>query len=219
MITGFNTDVRRGEVVFHVQTEDKGLHNPCIESLVYVGGQILARRRAGYRSLLKEGRGKEDIARLMEHQHRLLIDEIRGGKLDQRLEEARGVRPATPPPETEDAEKVPGGDGAPAADETGAEELAVEEAAAGEAAAEEPAAREPGTEELAADEAAARGPEAEEPEAEKPAVEAPSAAEDVFELVGEEPVADLPVAEAQPSEPPVEVAPDPSLAAEVVPDP
>lgn len=97
MITGFNTDVRRGEVVFHVQTEDKGLHNPCIESLVYVGGQILARKRAGYRSLLLEGRGKQDIARLMERQHQLLIDEIQGGQLDERLQELRGERPAAEP--------------------------------------------------------------------------------------------------------------------------
>ena len=42
MITGFNTDIKHNEKVYHIQTEDKGLQNPYIESLVYVGGEILA---------------------------------------------------------------------------------------------------------------------------------------------------------------------------------
>jgi len=41
VITGFNTDIKHNEKVYHVQTEDKGLQNPYIESLVYVGGEIL----------------------------------------------------------------------------------------------------------------------------------------------------------------------------------
>ncbi len=85
MITGYNTDIRHGDRVFHVQTEDKGESNPCIESLVYVGGQILARKRAGYRRLLEGGEGKQAILDLMEKQHRLMIAEIRTGKLDDQV--------------------------------------------------------------------------------------------------------------------------------------
>ena len=40
MITGFNTDIRHNDKVYHIQTEDKGLQNPYIESLVYVGGAV-----------------------------------------------------------------------------------------------------------------------------------------------------------------------------------
>ncbi|HVS00580.1 MAG TPA: hypothetical protein VMW27_28420 [Thermoanaerobaculia bacterium] len=85
MITGYNTDVRHKEVVFHVQTEDKGASNPFIESLVYVGGQVLASKRASYASLLEEGKEKEDIVALMDHQHRTMIAAIRHGKLDDKL--------------------------------------------------------------------------------------------------------------------------------------
>ncbi len=85
MITGYNTDIRHGEHVFHVQTEDKGMSNPCIESLIYVGGQILARKRAGYRRLVEGGEGKQAILDLMEKQHRLMIAEIRTGKLDDQV--------------------------------------------------------------------------------------------------------------------------------------
>lgn len=86
MITGYNTDVRHNEVVFHVQTEDKGMANPLIESLIYVGGQVLASKRASYAELLAEGKEK-DILTLMDHQHRTMIAAIRHGKFDIRLAE------------------------------------------------------------------------------------------------------------------------------------
>ena len=50
MITGYNTDVSHHDLVMHVQTEDKGLDAATIESLVYVGGQIIGKRRSGYRT-------------------------------------------------------------------------------------------------------------------------------------------------------------------------
>jgi hypothetical protein len=92
MITGYNTDVRHNEVVFHVQTEDKGLANPFIESLVYVGGQVLASKRASYAEMLAEGKEEKDIVTLMDHQHRTMIAAIRHGKLDAKLAELLGGR-------------------------------------------------------------------------------------------------------------------------------
>jgi hypothetical protein len=87
MITGYNTDVGHHEVVLHVQTEDKGLEVASIESLVYVGGQILGKRRIGYRDLLEGGEGKDAIGQLMDRQHRLMIAEIRSGNYDDQLAE------------------------------------------------------------------------------------------------------------------------------------
>jgi hypothetical protein len=95
MITGYNTDVRHREMVFHVQTEDKGADNPFIESLVYVGGQVLASKRANYADLLAAGRDEKEIVALMDHQHRTMIAAIRHGKLDGKL--ATLVRPQTSP--------------------------------------------------------------------------------------------------------------------------
>jgi len=86
MITGYNTDVRHNEVVFHVQTEDKGAENPFIESLVYVGGQVLAAKRAGYADLIAQERGDRPIVELMERQHRTVIAAIRSGRFDGKLE-------------------------------------------------------------------------------------------------------------------------------------
>lgn len=85
MITGYNTDVRHADVVFHVQTEDKGSGNPFIESLVYVGGQVLATKRASYADLLAQGKDDKSIVALMDHQHRTMIAAIRHGKFDDKL--------------------------------------------------------------------------------------------------------------------------------------
>ncbi len=87
MIGGYNTDVRHQDVVFHVQTEDKGAGNPLIESLVYVGGQVLAAKRASYAEALAEGQSVQAIAKMMETQHRRVIAAIRAGKFSEKLQQ------------------------------------------------------------------------------------------------------------------------------------
>jgi hypothetical protein len=83
VITGFNTDIRHNEKVYHIQTEDKGLQNPYIESLVYVGGEILASKKTSYADQVKSGGAEEKwIANLMEQQHRTMIAAIKRGRLD-----------------------------------------------------------------------------------------------------------------------------------------
>ena len=85
MLTGYNTDVGHRGLVFHVQTEDKGRESANIESLVYVGGQILGKRRTAYRELLKAGDVKAAVIDLMDRQHRLMIAEIKNGNYDRQL--------------------------------------------------------------------------------------------------------------------------------------
>lgn len=83
MITGFNTDVKHGDRVFHVQTEDRGLENPVMESLVYVGGEIIASKKTPYADLLDgNGNNSKAIQELMESQHRKIIAAIQRGRFD-----------------------------------------------------------------------------------------------------------------------------------------
>ena len=96
MITGYNTDVRHNEVVFHVQTEDKGTDNPFIESLVYVGGQVLAAKRASYANLLANGTEDKAVVELMERQHRTVIAAIKNGRFDDKLEARMGAKEGGP---------------------------------------------------------------------------------------------------------------------------
>jgi len=82
VITGFNTDVKHKNRVFHIQTEDKGDANPYVESLVYVGGEILATKKTSYAEVLKEGRDDHAVQDLMEQQHRTMIAAIQRGRFD-----------------------------------------------------------------------------------------------------------------------------------------
>jgi len=83
MITGFNTDVQYEGRVFHVQTEDRGLDNPVVESLVYTGGEIITSRRSAYADLARSSDYSEgEVARRMESQHQALIREILSGRFD-----------------------------------------------------------------------------------------------------------------------------------------
>jgi hypothetical protein len=83
MLTGYNTDVSYGGEVFHVQTEDKGIHSPIILSLVYRAGTILAAKRTPYTNLIQDGIVDElAVAQILNKQHQILVAAIKAGKSD-----------------------------------------------------------------------------------------------------------------------------------------
>lgn len=82
MLTGFNTDVEYGGVVYHVQTEDKGLQTPFILSLVYTGGAILASKRSPYDDLIAEGFDESVLAGRLSRQHKLICAAVHAGRIE-----------------------------------------------------------------------------------------------------------------------------------------
>lgn len=82
MITGFNTDVSHEGRVYHVQTEDRGTDNPCLESLVYVGGTIIAKKRTSYKEELGKGVTEDMIASRLKRQHQVIIAAIKAGRIE-----------------------------------------------------------------------------------------------------------------------------------------
>lgn len=83
MLTGFNTDVEYEGRVFHVQTEDKGLLNPVVESLVYAAGEIVGSQRSSYGDIAEPSLYSEtELHRRMEAQHQAVIREVMSGRYD-----------------------------------------------------------------------------------------------------------------------------------------
>jgi hypothetical protein len=82
VITGFNTDIEHDGVVYHVQTEDKGLESPLILSLVYVGGAILAAKRSRYEDLIESGFSEEVLNKRLKRQHQLICAAINAGRIN-----------------------------------------------------------------------------------------------------------------------------------------
>ena len=103
MITGFNTDIEHDGVVYHVQTEDKGLDSPIILSLVYVGGTILASKRSPYEDLIASGFSDEVLSERLKRQHRLICAAINQGRIDD-LKKMSGRPKAAPAKSAEEAE-------------------------------------------------------------------------------------------------------------------
>lgn len=108
VITGFNTDIEHDGVVYHVQTEDKGLDSPIILSLVYVGGTILASKRSAYEDLIAEGFSEEVLAERLKRQHRLICAAINSGRIDDlKKMSGRAKEAAQPKQDVVDVETAP----------------------------------------------------------------------------------------------------------------
>ena len=117
MITGFNTNVRHGGRVFHVQTEDSGIKNPHVISHLYFGGTILSSEKRTYDQLLEqEGDLTSAIRSLMEEQHRRMLEGLKRGDFDavivDRLgapEDGTATGKAAAPAEPAEAPSAPAG--------------------------------------------------------------------------------------------------------------
>ena len=82
MVFGFNTDIKVGKNVYHVQTEDRGPGNPVIDTTIYMQGRVLHKRATSYKEFLESPQFEEGVLRQrLEEQHRAIIDELRSGKL------------------------------------------------------------------------------------------------------------------------------------------
>jgi len=82
MSSGFNTDVRVGENIFHVQTEDRGPSHPVIDTAVYQNGRVVHRRSSNYQEFATSAEFSiEGVRQRVEEQHRTIIQELRSGAL------------------------------------------------------------------------------------------------------------------------------------------
>jgi hypothetical protein len=110
VITGYNTDVEHNGVVYHVQTEDKGLRTPVILSLVYTGGAILASKRSPYDDLIASGFEENVLVERLERQHKLICAAVYAGRIEELKRMGAPVAPApviaTPTPPIQRTEKA-----------------------------------------------------------------------------------------------------------------
>lgn len=80
MLVGYNTNVPYKGAIYHVQTEDSGLKNPMIITLLYLKGTILASKKTNYSHIAYSHDYKEKVRELMKEQHKNMIKELIAGK-------------------------------------------------------------------------------------------------------------------------------------------
>lgn len=81
MIAGFNTNVEFSGRVYHVQTEAMKGSRAIVESLVYHRGSIVHSMRTSCAHLLAAEASEQLITRMVEAQHRRMLQSIKAGRI------------------------------------------------------------------------------------------------------------------------------------------
>jgi hypothetical protein len=103
MVLGFNHNIGYKGEVFHVQTEDSGLANPHIITLLYRGGTIIASAKTSYADIIKADQLETVVESIMKEQHKDMMRRLKAGEFDAR---AFGLPTPPPPPTTPPAPPV-----------------------------------------------------------------------------------------------------------------
>ncbi len=82
MIFGFNTDVKYGDTVYHVQSEARK-QDLLLQTQVFVRGACIGKRASSYAdSVLQPGFEEAHMHEMLKAQHKLVLEAVREGKAD-----------------------------------------------------------------------------------------------------------------------------------------
>ena len=88
MIFGFNTDVKHGDTIYHVQSEARESEK-LLQTQVFVRGRCVGKRAISYaNSASQAGFGDPQKEQQLRDQHRLVLEAIREGQLENVLDHA-----------------------------------------------------------------------------------------------------------------------------------
>jgi hypothetical protein len=88
MIFGFNTDVKHGDTIYHVQSEARESEK-LLQTQVFVRGRCVGKRAVSYAdSAVQVGFSDPQKEQQLRDQHRLVLEAIREGQLESVLDHA-----------------------------------------------------------------------------------------------------------------------------------
>src|SRR6202167_2328494 len=88
MIFGFNTDVKHGDTIYHVQSEARESEK-LLQTQVFVRGRCVGKKATSYSaSAAQAGFGDPQKEQQLRDQHRLVLEAIREGTLESVLDRA-----------------------------------------------------------------------------------------------------------------------------------
>lgn len=105
MVVGFNHNVVYKGEMFHIQTEDSGITNPHIKTLLYRGGTIISSKKTSYADIIKIENLEQVVEDLMKEQHKDMLRRLKAAEFDDRIFGSQSQAPATPatPPQNASA--------------------------------------------------------------------------------------------------------------------
>jgi hypothetical protein len=84
MIFGFNTDVKHGDTIYHVQSEARESEH-LLQTQIFVRGRCIGKRATSYAATAGQA-GDAQKEQQLRDQHRQMLDAIREGKLESMLD-------------------------------------------------------------------------------------------------------------------------------------
>src|SRR5260370_20033316 len=81
MIFGFNTDIKRDDTVYHVQSEARESEQ-LLQTQIFVRGHCIGKRATSYASTMAGDFSDQHKETMLREQHRHVLDAIREGKLE-----------------------------------------------------------------------------------------------------------------------------------------
>jgi hypothetical protein len=95
MIFGFNTDVKHGDTIYHVQSEARESER-LLQTQVFVRGRCIGKKATSYGAKPSDAAAADpQKEQQLREQHRLVLDAIREGKLDNVLDHPEAEALAT----------------------------------------------------------------------------------------------------------------------------
>jgi len=85
MVVGYNHNIKYKGEIFHIQTEDSGINNPHIITLLYRGGNIIASKKTSYADIVKMDNLNQVVEELMKEQHKDMLRRLKNSEFDARL--------------------------------------------------------------------------------------------------------------------------------------
>src|SRR3954471_22469786 len=97
VIFGFNTDIKYGDTVYHVQSEVRE-HDKLLQTQVFVKGRCLGKNATSFAEHAGQSDWNEDrLHDLLKAQHKHFVECARAGTIEEEIESGRGVPSEAPP--------------------------------------------------------------------------------------------------------------------------
>jgi hypothetical protein len=94
MIFGFNTDVKQGSTIYHVQSEARKA-DLLLQTMVFVQGHCIGKYGSSYAEQVgNPGFSEEHIHDLLKKQHREVLDVVKAGSIEQFFRDQTEIRDA-----------------------------------------------------------------------------------------------------------------------------
>jgi hypothetical protein len=94
MIFGFNTDVKQGTTVYHVQSEARKA-DLLLQTMVFVQGHCIGKYASSYAEQVSDpGFSEEHIHSLLKNQHREVLEAVKAGSVEQFFRDQTEIRDA-----------------------------------------------------------------------------------------------------------------------------